>query len=119
MEDLINDLGTAAHRVILLLDVGYIDTDTYSASAEITLGCIDEIMAISDNFHQIVVTSGSFPTDLGFLPPASIHQLNRWEEDYWGELKTGTKVKLTYGDYGIKHPYFDHTAKSICRVCKR
>ena len=92
---------------ILLLDVGYIDNDSHKQAIIDTKQALLNITDIG-KWRGIIVAAGSFPEDLtDFAARKEPHLLNRHEWRLWNELKTlSISDKLSYADYGIKHPVY-------------
>ena len=110
---MIAQMNVTENETHLLIDLGFVEAanrNILATLAQLTINSLHNI----NNWATIIVSSGSFPTDLGGLPaPATnrsnalVHRLPRYEWDVWTVLNAlNLPREIQYSDYGTKHPYF-------------
>lgn len=110
---LLTNLNTKEEKTVLLIDLGFAEEQTYKMQTGLafqTVAALNEPKA----WNGIIVSSGSFPADLGVLDgpkdaysAAVIHRLDRYESKIWKSLLAKPlPCKIHYGDFGTKHPYY-------------
>ncbi|HEX8269981.1 MAG TPA: hypothetical protein VF581_08815 [Flavobacterium sp.] len=105
---LLGSLAVRPQQVTILIDFGLIGSTNYNMTATIASTIINSITDRAD-YDNIIVSSGSFPNNLGALSPAGrVYRLPRYEWNVWLVLQSQPKIRGTikYSDYGTKYPFY-------------
>lgn len=108
LKELIERLYVPLKDVILWIDMGYINSTLCSVHTTLLESLIQNIPNKS-KYAAIVISSGSFPMDLGGMEVQDEpHLLTRYEWRLWQALKgmDGVGDVITYSDYTTKNPNY-------------
>lgn len=113
MVAMVGRLGILNTRVILLIDLGFVDATNRNLLIAFATQLVNGLPTPAE-WDDVIVSAGSFLTDLTLLPapatynsPAVVHRLPRFEWQIWLALLGANLIReIKYGDYGTKHPYY-------------
>ncbi|CAM1356724.1 beta family protein [Tenacibaculum ascidiaceicola] len=109
IEFFLRKFKTKEENVIIHLDYGDIIEDDFPRISINTTSAIDLLKLEEVSYHDIFVSSSSFPSNLGNIalsPP--VQKLERLEEKLWSAIKKHNfSDKVKYSDYGTKSAKYE------------
>ncbi|OYD41174.1 beta family protein [Sphingobacterium cellulitidis] len=111
IDEFIIKTNLSTKSILLLLDFGIVSLGTYPIYANFAKNKIQNLLN-STEYHEIIISSGSFPKNLTpFVSQDAPHLLKRYEWLLWNEITSnlGLNISLKYSDYGTKHPIFEES----------
>lgn len=116
VSNIMQNQNIQARNTILLLDFGYVTQNDYNVFASFIVNLIQNIPN-ANQYRNIIISGGSFPTDLSNLAANRVHLLQRYEWDMWQSASLGlsNRPNVKYGDYGTKYPF--HSEANFQGTC--
>jgi hypothetical protein len=106
LSGLLEELGLSRHHVDLVLDLGVVNGDlAVRAGSRIAADALRGLSGI-DEWRQIVVAAGAFPSDLSNYGAWTIGEPIRYDAALYDHLQQRKRLPRMpiFGDYGIAHP---------------
>lgn len=103
-----NKLNIVDNQTSILIDLGYIQNNQADAYSNFVAGILNNIPN-KQQFKRVIVSCGSFPTDLtDFSAQPAPHFINRSENGVWERINSEAQNRgiVKYSDYGIKNPLY-------------
>ena len=113
INELTQRFDLSSNQIILLFDLEFVTDNDFESKTDILIACLDELDTFND-YDDVVISSGSFPSNLGGVAADTRELLSRFEWQIWNRILEETdKGEVSYGDYGIKHPVYDDTVRKF------
>jgi Beta protein len=108
IDKLFTYLGVDANRILILLDIGYSKYDRYNTLRDMASALIKSLSKKVDEWNSVILTSSSFPENLGeFKPQNNPNRITRYEWIVWKQLVNDQELSnVKYGDYGTKYAIY-------------
>lgn len=103
------EIGLDPENIILILDMGQVEADSYNFMATLAGTTIRLLENGINDWKDIVVTAGSFPKDLSnFQPQDEAYRIPRYEWLMNIELTRSEEFgAIKYGDYGTRYAIYE------------
>lgn len=108
LNTLIGQIGVNPSDTMLLIDLGYAQAHNYNNLAALAISILNSIQN-PQQWNNIIVASGSFPSDLSHLSASNnVQRINRYEWHIWNAINSIPTLRgiVKYGDYGNKNPEY-------------
>jgi Beta protein len=106
LTELLNALRVERRDVDLILDPGVVNGDlSVRAGARLVADALRGLSAV-DEWRNIVVTGGAFPSDLSAYEPWTLGEAPRYDATLYDYLRQRRRLPRipTFGDYAVTHP---------------
>lgn len=114
----LNEFDTEESELDILIDLQYIDNEDLLAHYKRTFFRYYNSLPHPKNFRRIILSAGSFPTDVNRFKVNRISSIPRIEGSLWNVFKYDLEAaSLTYGDYGNIHPVYNPMSKGYEGSC--
>jgi hypothetical protein len=102
---LLQNININSAHAYILVDFGLVQNHNYDTVATSAVATINGIQN-RNQFKDVIISSSSFPENLGTLIAGRVHRLPRYEWNIWNTILDQGLTGIKYSDYGTKFPYF-------------
>ncbi len=102
----LRELSLRASDVDLVLDLGSVIGDLAVRAGARLAADLLRGLAAADEWRQVIVAAGAFPSDLNEVSPWSIGELPRYDAALYDRLQERRRLPRApiFGDYAVTHP---------------
>lgn len=104
IDELLRTLALDPRSMDVVIDLGSVTDERTAAFANRIARLVLADLPYLDDWRTVVLASGSFPPDLGGVPPQVPTEVPRMEPALWNSVRSRWGGRLDFGDYAIANP---------------
>ncbi len=118
IDSTLEEFDTKESEIDLLIDLQYIDNEDNISHYKKTFLRFYNSLHRPKSFRRLIISAGSFPTDVNGVKVNTISRIPRIEGSLWeAVIHDLADASLIYGDYGNIHPLYNPMSKAYEGSC--